>query len=401
MKKTLLATVLLSLSLAAAQTAPVNVTLPMPALSDMPADHWAAGAVKLLMERGIILGYPDGTYRGKQTMTRYEVAQVLARVLQQNLLATPSAQAALSAADMDVLSRGVAQVADLLATMDMRLRDAVADIDNLKGRMAATEQALQQVVNVAVTRTELEASVATASAETQTALASKADTSTVVEVQAQIAALQAQITALQQAGEQQAAAGQAAVISAAEQQAMQAAQGINGQVFDDPASVPNAGFKVDALSSLYAGGGISTQLGSGRGFGVVIGSDRVLGALGGLGLRASGTYSDASSSYSVQANLTKNFGTTNDGKTNFSPYAGLGAGVLVSPTPGDKTAAANDVFVSALGGINYNFTETLRLYAEVDGRYYLSGKGVGTGATTDKAGNRIGVGLGAGLKIYF
>lgn len=50
--------------------------------ADVPKDHWAYEAVESLRQKGILLGYPDGQYRGKRTLTRYELAAGLDRALQ-------------------------------------------------------------------------------------------------------------------------------------------------------------------------------------------------------------------------------------------------------------------------------------------------------------------------------
>lgn len=44
---------------------------------DMPDDHWAAAAVYDLVKRGITDGFPDGTFRGTETLTRYQTAVFL------------------------------------------------------------------------------------------------------------------------------------------------------------------------------------------------------------------------------------------------------------------------------------------------------------------------------------
>ena len=49
--------------------------------SDVPLDHWAYNAVNKLAEQGLIEGYPNGTFKGKQPLTRYEFAQALARLM--------------------------------------------------------------------------------------------------------------------------------------------------------------------------------------------------------------------------------------------------------------------------------------------------------------------------------
>lgn len=48
--------------------------------SDVPADHWAYNAVTTLAVNGINEGYGDATFRGDRNITRYEVATMLARM---------------------------------------------------------------------------------------------------------------------------------------------------------------------------------------------------------------------------------------------------------------------------------------------------------------------------------
>jgi len=49
--------------------------------ADVPTDHWAYQAVNNLQERGIVIGYPDGTFGGKRAMTRYEFAVAIDRLV--------------------------------------------------------------------------------------------------------------------------------------------------------------------------------------------------------------------------------------------------------------------------------------------------------------------------------
>ncbi|MBP5274365.1 MAG: S-layer homology domain-containing protein [Abditibacteriota bacterium] len=51
------------------------------AFSDVPRDHWAYDAISELEDAGLIVGYPDGEFKGKRTMTRYEFAVILCRLL--------------------------------------------------------------------------------------------------------------------------------------------------------------------------------------------------------------------------------------------------------------------------------------------------------------------------------
>ncbi len=47
---------------------------------DVPQDHWAKTAVYDLVKRGVTQGYPDGTYRGDKSITRYETAMFLSKL---------------------------------------------------------------------------------------------------------------------------------------------------------------------------------------------------------------------------------------------------------------------------------------------------------------------------------
>jgi hypothetical protein len=53
--------------------------------SDVPAKHWAYDAVNKLAQAGIVDGYGDGTFRGDKTITRYEMAQIVAKAMNKNL----------------------------------------------------------------------------------------------------------------------------------------------------------------------------------------------------------------------------------------------------------------------------------------------------------------------------
>ena len=41
--------------------------------SDVPAGHWSYASVSKLAAAGIVDGYPDGTFKGDNLMTRYEM----------------------------------------------------------------------------------------------------------------------------------------------------------------------------------------------------------------------------------------------------------------------------------------------------------------------------------------
>lgn len=49
---------------------------------DVPKDHWSYEALDYLAKDGVIEGYADGTFQGNRTMTRYEMASIVAKAMQ-------------------------------------------------------------------------------------------------------------------------------------------------------------------------------------------------------------------------------------------------------------------------------------------------------------------------------
>ena len=66
-----------------AATAVLSVTSAFAAnpFSDVTPQDWAYQAVAQLASQGIVNGYPDGTFKGQQNITRYEMAQMVAKAL--------------------------------------------------------------------------------------------------------------------------------------------------------------------------------------------------------------------------------------------------------------------------------------------------------------------------------
>jgi len=52
--------------------------------SDVPAGHWAYNSIAKLAAEGVVEGYGDGTYRGDRNITRYEMAQMVAKAMAKN-----------------------------------------------------------------------------------------------------------------------------------------------------------------------------------------------------------------------------------------------------------------------------------------------------------------------------
>ena len=96
---------------------------------DVPMNHWAYDAIGQLAAHGILSGYPDGLYKGKQQTTRYEMASVLARALAVVDMTKASKQ------DVEMLKRLVVEFKDELEALGVR-------VDELDERVALLESRL-------------------------------------------------------------------------------------------------------------------------------------------------------------------------------------------------------------------------------------------------------------------
>ncbi|MBF0409521.1 MAG: S-layer homology domain-containing protein [Candidatus Riflebacteria bacterium] len=54
---------------------------PASAFQDLPKDHWAYQDVDYLVKQGYMEGFPDGTFKGRKIITRYDVALIIGRML--------------------------------------------------------------------------------------------------------------------------------------------------------------------------------------------------------------------------------------------------------------------------------------------------------------------------------
>lgn len=78
----------LGASLALALVVPAQAQNAPDMFKDLDTSHWAYAATESLRSKGIVIGYPDGYFRGKRTLTRYEFAVALDRALK-SIMAVP------------------------------------------------------------------------------------------------------------------------------------------------------------------------------------------------------------------------------------------------------------------------------------------------------------------------
>ena len=119
MKKTLVSALATALVVGAASTtfAAANP------FSDVPRDHWAYDAVTQLAADGVVEGYGDGTYRGDRNITRYEMAQMVAKAM---------AKDNMPVSDRALVDRLAAEFADELNNLGVRVSNLEKHADMVK-----------------------------------------------------------------------------------------------------------------------------------------------------------------------------------------------------------------------------------------------------------------------------
>ncbi len=93
--------------------------------SDVPMNHWAYDAVEELASKGILEGYPNGTFKGNRAMTRYEIATMVARMM----------NAGLTGADLEKLKALVVEFQPELDALGVK-------VDGFDSRLTALEKGL-------------------------------------------------------------------------------------------------------------------------------------------------------------------------------------------------------------------------------------------------------------------
>ena len=91
--------------------------------SDVPADHWAYDAVTQLAADGVVTGYGDGKFKGDKNITRYEMAQIVAKAM-----AKPN----VSGNDKALVNKLAAEFADELNNLGVRVSNLERNADMVK-----------------------------------------------------------------------------------------------------------------------------------------------------------------------------------------------------------------------------------------------------------------------------
>ena len=134
MKKSLV----LAMAMALGVTASAYAANPF---SDVPAGHWAYDSVAKLAQAGVVDGYADGAFSGEKLITRYEMAQIVAKAMAKG-------------ANVDKLA---AEFADELDTLGVRVAnlEKKADAVKISGEVRAHYAASDNGADESILRTRL------------------------------------------------------------------------------------------------------------------------------------------------------------------------------------------------------------------------------------------------------
>jgi hypothetical protein len=104
---------------------------------DVSVNHWASDAVSRIAAHGIIIGFPDGTFRGNESFTRYQAALVISRTV------------AILSANSEAAN---AMTANDIASIRNALQSLASDVSANSVRLAAAESAIATIADAGEVR---------------------------------------------------------------------------------------------------------------------------------------------------------------------------------------------------------------------------------------------------------
>jgi len=384
---------------------------------DIPAGHWARQAVEFAVQCGLIEGFPDGTFRGNQNLTRYQAALIFFRLYQTNRLENARPECRLA------VERGAQEVAPELQQLQQRFAALERTSQDQAGKLAALEAEVRQAIETSQRVAALQERLAALEQQVQRLAQAPAQPAgpTPAELQARIAALEQQVQRLSQApaaptAPQDAVALErriatleeqirnrpdAARVAALEEQVRGLSNQVTtlqGQVNElrqqaqqpapQPQPQPQPQPEVRPVApvapptrNLYFGAGAALGIIPQPAGGIFDSSNlNISGMVGvrevflGFGLRAGLDYNLSTNALGLEAYLMRHFGSGL-----ISPYVGVGARFL--------PALANPIYGTAAVGLDLNLFGPLGLFVEGNPRF--------------ESGGNVGLGARAGFKLNF
>lgn len=139
--------------------------------NDVPRDHWAYDSVQSLADKGYLSLYSGEDFNGEKELTRYEMAEIVANILD-NTVGSNSSQK-LSEEDVDVIRELSLEFRDELVTVAQRQKDFEEklnkiedtnqiqneDISNINVELAEMKEDVNKVSNLEASVNEIQAQI--------------------------------------------------------------------------------------------------------------------------------------------------------------------------------------------------------------------------------------------------
>jgi hypothetical protein len=115
--------------------------------SDVPFSHWAYDAVNKLAAKGILQGYPDGTFKGEKHVTRYALAMVTAKMLAnvEQMMEKGLGKDLVTKADLQTLEKLTVEFADELALLGVKVTALEDDMQVVKEDVATLKKDVEGI----------------------------------------------------------------------------------------------------------------------------------------------------------------------------------------------------------------------------------------------------------------
>lgn len=108
-----------------------------PLFPDVPDNHWAKDAVAALAAKGLVEGYPDGTFKGDRSASRWETAMIVARLLAKMEQAHSTFA---TKAELDELRALVTALQEELGALGVRVENLEENVGRLDSRVSELER---------------------------------------------------------------------------------------------------------------------------------------------------------------------------------------------------------------------------------------------------------------------
>ena len=122
---------IVALVLASAVTTVQAATNQSKLYSDVPTNHWAYKAVEDLTQKGLIVGFPNGTFKGNKPLTRYSFAVVVSRMLERYAELTENGNF-VSQKDLKTLEDLVSEFVTEIESISEDIKTLKSDVSDIK-----------------------------------------------------------------------------------------------------------------------------------------------------------------------------------------------------------------------------------------------------------------------------